>query len=167
MEDDYHEAAERFNEIFALSLTGNVPQRLGQGVAAHVAPYYYTSRWTRGEQVIHPPSDAKSAGDARFGSSRLTTTLLVRLFSHYALATVSLTVASTLLQYIAGLGPASRVILKALVVDSVLASVIVYWTYRRSGIWPLFDNLRIPKYGVLVGFNGLVHVLTVAIAIWM
>jgi hypothetical protein len=40
VEDDYHEAAERLNEIFDLSLTGNVPQRLGEGVAAYVAPYY-------------------------------------------------------------------------------------------------------------------------------
>ncbi len=39
VEDDYHEAAERLNEIFELSLTGNVPQRLGARVAAHVAPY--------------------------------------------------------------------------------------------------------------------------------
>ena len=40
VEDDYHEAAERLNEIFDLSLTGDVPQRLGKEVAAHVGPYY-------------------------------------------------------------------------------------------------------------------------------
>ncbi len=40
VEDDYHEAAERLNELFDLSLMPNVPQRLGQEVAAHVGPYY-------------------------------------------------------------------------------------------------------------------------------
>ena len=40
VEDDYHEAAQRLNEIFDLSLTGDVPQRLGMEVAAHVRPYY-------------------------------------------------------------------------------------------------------------------------------
>ena len=53
VEDDYHEAAERFNEIFDLSLTGNVPQRLGAGVATHVAPYY--------EQVDAPPAGTEGS----------------------------------------------------------------------------------------------------------
>ena len=53
VEDDYHEAAERLNEIFALSLTGNVPQRLGEGVAAHVAPYY--------EQADVPPAGTEGS----------------------------------------------------------------------------------------------------------
>ena len=40
VEDDYREAAERLNEIFDLSLTPNVAQRLGTEVAAQVGPYY-------------------------------------------------------------------------------------------------------------------------------
>jgi hypothetical protein len=40
VEGDYREAAARLNEIFGLSLTPNVAQRLGTEVAARVGPYY-------------------------------------------------------------------------------------------------------------------------------
>lgn len=53
VEDDYHEAAERLNEIFELSLTGNVPQRLGPSVAGYVDAYY--------EQAEPPSPDTEGS----------------------------------------------------------------------------------------------------------
>lgn len=40
VEDNYHEAAERLNDIFDLSLMPNVAHRLGKEVGARVGPYY-------------------------------------------------------------------------------------------------------------------------------
>ena len=40
VEDNYHEAAQRLNDIFDLSLMPNVAHRLGKEVGARVGPYY-------------------------------------------------------------------------------------------------------------------------------
>jgi hypothetical protein len=53
VEDDYHEAAARLNEIFDLSLMANVGQRLGGEVAAGVGPYY--------QQRDEPPADTEGS----------------------------------------------------------------------------------------------------------
>jgi hypothetical protein len=36
--------------------------------------------------------------------------------------------------------------------SGLVAAIYIYFVFRRKGLWPLYDNLRLPKLAILIGF---------------
>ena len=45
--------------------------------------------------------------------------------------------------------PIIKIIPRTLFISGLGAGAIVYWYFKQRNLWPLYDNLRIPKYLIL------------------
>lgn len=95
----------------------------------------------------------------------MTRAFITHLIGHYLLASI----ASTSILFVAcvlGGVPVSEAVSRALFVGGNLAGGVIYWVYRRYGLWSLSDNLRVPKFTVLILLAVSVQTLNVAV-IWL
>ncbi|HET6569156.1 MAG TPA: hypothetical protein VFG50_14410 [Rhodothermales bacterium] len=79
----------------------------------------------------------------------LVTTIVVT----FALAVLPLTLMGTSVQ---------ETIPKAVFWSALIAPAIIYREFQTRRLWPLYDNLRLPKYpllGLLAGFNVVVSIM--------
>ena len=95
--------------------------------------------------------------------------MLAYLGKCYLLATLTLTSLSAFvpLAFAPDSYPASRVIPRSLFTGGILAVGVVYWIFRRYNLWPLYDNLRLPKLVILSILAVSVQTVNVMIAIWL
>ena len=52
--------------------------------------------------------------------------------------------------------------LQAFFWSGLAAAPLTYWELRRHALWPLFDNLRLPRFVLLGALVGVVELLVLA-----
>ena len=57
--------------------------------------------------------------------------------------------------------PVQEAVPRALFWGGLVAAVVTHRTFKRRNLWPLYDNLRLPKYLLL----GLLIILNVAVSL--
>ena len=62
----------------------------------------------------------------------------------------------------------NRAILVALIYSGVFSAPIVYWWFQQWNLWPLYDNLRISRLGILLFLSISSQVVTViyVVSVW-
>ena len=50
-----------------------------------------------------------------------------------------------------------EVVGKAFFFSSLAAAPLTYWEFRRRNLWPLYDNLRLPRFMLLAALAGVVE----------
>lgn len=82
----------------------------------------------------------------------------------YATNTLVLTALLTLLPVMFG-SSLTGILPSALFWGSAGAAGYTYWRFRKKKIWPLYDNLRVPRLALLGGLFLSVQPLTLALSI--
>lgn len=61
----------------------------------------------------------------------------------------------------------SSFIHQALFWGGTFAMIYTFYSFKKKKLWPLFDNLRYPKYILLLGFFLLIQILNISIGIFI
>ncbi|MFQ5572409.1 MAG: hypothetical protein ACE5G0_22270 [Rhodothermales bacterium] len=59
------------------------------------------------------------------------------------------------------------VFLSALFWSSLAAAPLTYWDLRRRDLWPLYDNLRLPRFVLLALLAGTVVFILIPLVLWL
>lgn len=71
------------------------------------------------------------------------------------------TVAMAILPIMFGAAPVVSVLRSSLIFASPIAAGMLFFDFRRRNLWPLYDNLRIPRAVLLVGSVVCIWILVV------
>ena len=69
------------------------------------------------------------------------------------------------------LGPAffgtspGETVMQAFFWSGLAAAPLTYWEFRRRHLWPLYDNLRLPRWGLLALLVGFVESLVLVASV--
>ena len=88
--------------------------------------------------------------------------LAAKYFGNVLVLTATLALFSSLARI-----PMHDAVPRALFWSGLIAAVVTYRTFKRRNLWPLYDNLRLPKYvllGLFVAFNTAV---SLCLNVWL
>ncbi len=51
--------------------------------------------------------------------------------------------------------------------SGLAAAPLIYWEFRRRTLWPLYDNLRLPRWILLALLVGVVEGLVLLVMFWV
>lgn len=57
-------------------------------------------------------------------------------------------------------------VLEAFFWSGLASAPLTYWEFRRRNLWPLYDNLRLPRFALLVLLVGCVESVILLIILW-
>jgi hypothetical protein len=63
--------------------------------------------------------------------------------------------------------PLRRVLVESICCGGLLGAALVYHRFRHRNLWPLYDNLRLPRWGLLGGMVLMVEMVGISIAVWL
>lgn len=78
----------------------------------------------------------------------------------YIALVLVLAVLMALLPTVTGIGTSLRqTVVQAFFWSGLAAAPLTYWEFRRRNLWPLYDNLRLPRWALLALFVASVESL--------
>ncbi len=92
--------------------------------------------------------------------------MILYLARKYIANTLILTAVFALLPLLFG-SSFSSILPTALFWGSAGAAGYTYWRFRKKKVWPLYDNLRLPRFVLLGGLFLAVQPVTVALAVFL